>query len=168
MSELSLSQIPVGPPARRKGGPLALLAIVPLGWAVVGSVIWESPFVLPEVDLLLPAAFAGSSSSVQANQIKEAPLEPAVGAAGLGAFYGSAFGSRVEQVFDWRLSPALNRSAYLAVGHQQLMAQAFGVDWHSVGIRSLSENEEGMSGGSPGGLATGDPSYAFGPVGAAA
>ena len=134
MSEFSFPQISASPLTRRKGGPLALLGIVLLSWAVMRSVIWESPFALLEIGSPLPAILADTKPAGTREPLPNGQIDRAVSVAKSGAFYGP----RIDQTYNWRLSPALSGSAYLAVGHQRLMSEAFGVDWHSDGARRFS------------------------------
>lgn len=122
--------------ARRRGGPLAMLGVLLGGWTIARSVLWQSPFVLPEVDLAMPPLFA--ESAPRAAQPKEAsvrvsgPLaEPNV------SVWTRPYSNRLLNNGlnrDWGDGRSFSRSSDLSSGHQRLMSQAFAVDWHSPGV----------------------------------
>ncbi|MEM7780090.1 MAG: hypothetical protein AAF697_06860 [Pseudomonadota bacterium] len=138
------------PLAGRRGGPLAVLAVLLLGWGVARSLLWESPFVLPNIDLpeidlaVVDPAQNGTRSLSPVNEAEDEltgnRLDPIDGAwrvgYGIGSYREAYDGPFTPQASskNWRARPDAMPLSKIAAGHQQLMIRGFAVDWHSADV----------------------------------
>lgn len=121
---------------RRRGMPLAVIAVLLVTWTAGRAAMWESPFPLPDLnagDLFFAEAKEGQNTNIMS--VESPPAESALeneqphgslAANGRGSQYASV----VPGVY-WPGYSALGDRAAIAVGHQYLMKAAFQTDWHS-------------------------------------
>ena len=132
-------------PGRRRGSPLAMLAIVAGVWVSGRAVLWENPFPIDGLELPSVETFIAKSESPATTGLSEVTQDVSVEPAANGFVFASAY-PRDLLALTPSAKPYLLAASYdgglgvqssdalppvVAAGHSFLMSAAFAFDWQA-------------------------------------
>ena len=156
--------------SRRRGSPLAMLALVLGSWIAARAALWESPFPLPQLpaaDLWLAEAPPVSDRQVPPSIAADQVLAELIADPPLARMAVAAIGDALTPRFpaaQWQgYAPPGQRPA-IAAGHSMLVRAAYTADWSGGGLgNTFGAGSAGT--GRFAAMATSQPSFAAAPRG---
>ena len=126
--------------SRRRGSPLAMLALVLGSWIAARAALWESPFPLPQLptaDLWLDEAPPVSDRQVPPSIAADQVLAELIADPPLARMAVAAIGDALTPRFpaaQWQGYALPGQRPAIAAGHSMLVRAAYTADWSGGGL----------------------------------